>query len=83
MEVGQEEAAIDLTMMTEYGRSITEVTEVVRNTLTNRVENLVGLQVKELNIRIVNVFFPEQGQDQGRDLDQEQSQQRQEGGSQQ
>lgn len=64
VEVGQEEAAIDLTMTVEYGKSIPQLAEAVRNNVTSRVESLVGLRVTEANITVQNVFFPGE-EDQG------------------
>src|SRR5215217_3709655 len=43
VEVGEEEAAIDLTMALEYGVPIPRTTEQVRRNVVNRVENLTGL----------------------------------------
>jgi uncharacterized alkaline shock family protein YloU len=60
VEVGEEEAAIDLTMAVEYGVSIPQVTEAARRNVINRVENLVGLQVTEVNISVNDVQFPEE-----------------------
>lgn len=73
VEVGEVEAALDLTMAVEYGKSIPQVTESVRKNVVQRVENLVGLNVKEVNITVNDVFFPDQGQDENeerRELDQ-------------
>lgn len=64
VEVGEEEAAVDLTMTAEYGKSIPQLSEAVRRNVVNRVENLVGLKVTEVNITVGNIFFPEQEQDQ-------------------
>src|SRR3712207_5608717 len=52
VEVGQEEAALDLTLTAEYGKSIPQLAEAVRRNVTNRVENLVGLRVTEVNITV-------------------------------
>ena len=60
VEVGEEEAAIDLTMAVEYGVSIPQVTEAARRNVINRVENLVGLRVTEVNITVNDVQFPEE-----------------------
>jgi uncharacterized alkaline shock family protein YloU len=60
VEVGEEEAAIALTMAVEYGVSIPQVTEAARRNVINRVENLVGLQVTEVNITVNDVQFPEE-----------------------
>lgn len=59
-EVGQEEAALDLTCTVAYGSSIPRLADAVRNNVVGRVESLVGLHVTEVNITVSNVFFPEQ-----------------------
>ena len=64
VEVGEEEAAVDLSMTAEYGKSIPQLSEAVRRNVVNRVENLVGLNVTEVNITVTNIFFPQQEQDQ-------------------
>jgi uncharacterized alkaline shock family protein YloU len=64
VEVGQKEAAIDLTMTVEYGKPIPQLAEAVRNNVVSRVESLVGLRVTETNITVQDVFFPGEG-DQG------------------
>ena len=61
VEVGQEEAAIDLTMTVEYGKPIPQLAEAVRNNVVSRVESLVGLRVTETNITVQDVFFPGEG----------------------
>lgn len=60
VEVGQEEAAIDLTLTAEYGKSIPQLSEAVRKNVINRVENLVGLRVAEVNIEVGNIYFPDE-----------------------
>jgi uncharacterized alkaline shock family protein YloU len=60
VEVGEEEAAIDLTMAVEYGQSIPRLTDAVRRNVINRVENLAGLRVTEVNIQVNDVQVPEE-----------------------
>jgi len=64
VEVGEVEAAVDLTMTVEYGRTIHQVAEAVRSNVIRRVENLVGLRVTEVNIAVNDIFFPQQEQQQ-------------------
>ena len=59
VEVGEEEAAVDLTTTIEYGQSIPRVTEAVRRNIINRVESLTGLRVTEVNITVNDVQVPE------------------------
>jgi uncharacterized alkaline shock family protein YloU len=60
VEVGEEETAIDLTMAVEYGQSIPRLTDAVRRNVINRVENLTGLRVNEVNITVTDAQIPEE-----------------------
>jgi uncharacterized alkaline shock family protein YloU len=60
VEVGEQEAAVDLTVAIEYGVSIPQVTETVRRNVINQIENLTGLGVTEVNIAVNDVQFPEE-----------------------
>ena len=77
VEVGQEEAAVDLTLMVEYGKSIPQIADAVRRNVANRVESLVGLRVTEVNLAVNNVFFPQMEEEQERQRQQQQQQQQQ------
>lgn len=83
VEVGQEEAAIDLTLTAEYGKAIPQLAEAVRRNVANRVESLVGLRVTEVNITVSNIFFPQQEQEQERQRQLEQERREQEAQEQQ
>jgi uncharacterized alkaline shock family protein YloU len=83
VEVGQEEAAIDLTLTAEYGKSIPQLAEAVRRNVANRVESLVGLRVNEVNITVSNIFFPQQEAEQERQRQIEQQRREQEAQEQQ
>jgi uncharacterized alkaline shock family protein YloU len=61
VEVGRIEAAIDVKIGVEYGRNMLLLAERVRNRITERVENLTGLQVAELNVTVNDVIFREEG----------------------
>jgi uncharacterized alkaline shock family protein YloU len=64
VEVGEVEAAVDLSMSVEYGRTIHQTAEAVRSNVIRRVENLLGLRVTEVNITVNDIFFPRQEQQQ-------------------
>ena len=83
VEVGQEEAAIDLTLTAEYGKSIPQLSEAVRRNVINRVESLVGLRVTEVNITVSNVFFPQEEAEQQRQRELEEQRREQEAEQQQ
>jgi uncharacterized alkaline shock family protein YloU len=83
VEVGQEEAAIDLTLTAEYGKSMPQLAEAVRRNVANRVQSLVGLRVTEVNITVSNIFFPQQEAEQERQQQLEQERREQEAQEQQ
>jgi hypothetical protein len=60
VEVGRTETAIDLKMGIEYNRNILQTVEEVRRRITDRVESITGLRIKELNATITDITFPEQ-----------------------
>jgi uncharacterized alkaline shock family protein YloU len=57
--VGEQQTAADITINVEYGRSIPQVTQAVRERIIERVENLTGLEVTEVNIQVNDVILPE------------------------
>jgi uncharacterized alkaline shock family protein YloU len=62
VEVGQREAAVDLNMTVEYGVSIPQVAEAVRQNVMDRIRAMTGLIVKEVNINAGDLYFPEEQQ---------------------
>ena len=58
VEVGEEETAIDLSMAVEYGRPIPQISDAVRRNVINRIENLTGLRVTEVNITVNDALLP-------------------------
>lgn len=58
VEVGEKEAAVDVFVSVEYGVNIPAVAAAVRNNVINRVETMTGLLVKEVNVEVLNLFFP-------------------------
>jgi uncharacterized alkaline shock family protein YloU len=59
VEVGRTETAIDLKMGIEYNKNILQTVEEVRRRITDRIESMTGLRVKELNATITDITFPE------------------------
>jgi uncharacterized alkaline shock family protein YloU len=58
VEVGERQAAVDLTVVVEYGESIPVVCKQVRDQVIKRIEGLVGLEVTEVNITVDDLHFP-------------------------
>src|SRR5215210_3933356 len=57
--VGRTETAIDLKMGIEYNKNILQAVEEVRRSITDRVQSMTGLRIKELNATITDITFPE------------------------
>ena len=58
VEVGEREAAADLTVVIEYGESIPQVAEQVRDNVIRRVEGITGLTVTEVNVTVNDLHLP-------------------------
>lgn len=58
VEVGEREAAVDLTLVVDYGESVPDVADSVRSNIIERVEGLTGLTVTEVNIIVNDLYFP-------------------------
>lgn len=58
VEVGEVEAAVDLTVTIEYGESIPQVAEQLRENISKRIENITGLRVTEVNVTVSDLHFP-------------------------
>ncbi len=62
VEVGQLEAAVDVSIVVEYGNRIPEVAVNIQGNVKNAIESMTGLSVVEVNVHIHDVIF--KGQDQ-------------------
>ena len=58
VEVGEREAAIDITITVEYGESIPQVSNQVRENVVRRIEAITGLSVTEVNVTVNDLYFP-------------------------
>jgi uncharacterized alkaline shock family protein YloU len=54
-DVGTGRTAIHLDLITEYGESIPNVTEAVRRTVIDQIQDLTGLEVTEVNITVDDI----------------------------
>jgi uncharacterized alkaline shock family protein YloU len=58
VEVGEQEAAVDLTVVIDYGESIPMVSQKIRENVIKRIEGITGLRVTEVNVVVNDLFFP-------------------------
>ena len=61
VEVGTEEAAIDLRVVIQYGKKIDDVCRDVQLNVKEAVETMTGLKVKEVNVKVEGIAFREEG----------------------
>ncbi len=59
VEVGQKEAAVDVRIISAYGASIPQIAEGIRRNVSNRIESMTGLTVVEVNIDVIDLYFPD------------------------
>jgi len=63
VEVGEEEAAVDLYLIVRYGSRIPDVAWAVQENVKKSIENMTGLKVVRVNVHVQGVSFPQQGMD--------------------
>jgi uncharacterized alkaline shock family protein YloU len=59
-EVGERQAAFDLSFVVDWGYHIPSVAAEVRRKVTQRVEEMTGLETTEINVEITDISFDEQ-----------------------
>jgi uncharacterized alkaline shock family protein YloU len=57
VEVGQREAAVDVSIVIEYGYKIPEVAGNIQSNVKKAIESMTGLDVVEVNVQIHDVKF--------------------------
>lgn len=63
VEVGETQAAADITIVVEYPTPIQQVADNVRAAVTEAITRLVGLQVVEVNVDVNDVHLPDDDSD--------------------
>lgn len=57
VEVGQREAAVDVSIIVEYGIKIPEIASEIQQNVKRSIETMTGLHVVEVNVHIHDVHF--------------------------
>lgn len=55
VEVGEKEAAVDLSVVVDFGYSIPKVASNIQTNVRSAIENMTGLSVVEVNVQVVDV----------------------------
>lgn len=63
VEVGEKEAAVDVTIVVEYGESIPTVAQRIRDNVVRRIEGLTGLKVTQVNVEVNDLHMPGEDDD--------------------
>ena len=63
VEVGERQAAVDLTIVVEYGVAIADLSRAIRRNVIAAVQQMTGLEVAEVNVNVVDLHLP--GDDDG------------------
>jgi len=58
VEVGEREAAVDLSVTVDYGESLPVVSQAIRENVITRIEGITGLAVTEVNVMIGDLYSP-------------------------
>lgn len=59
VDVGEEEAAVDLFLIVRYGSRIPDVAWAVQENVKKAIENMTGLKVVRVNVHVQGVNFPQ------------------------
>lgn len=57
VEVGERQAAVDLSIVAEYGVAIHELAEAIRTNIIRSIERMTGLEVTEVNVTVTDIHL--------------------------
>lgn len=63
VEVGEKQAAVDLSVVVEYGVAIADLAAAARRNVITALERMTGLEVVEVNISVTDVHLPSEDDD--------------------
>ena len=71
VEVGTEEAKVDLHIVVRYGKRIPDVAWEIQDNVKKAVEQMTGLKVLQVNVHVQGVSFPGKEKEEETEGDQE------------
>lgn len=60
VEVGDQEASVDMYLVVEYGNRIPDMAWSVQNSVKKAIEKMVGMTVLNVNVYVQGISFPEE-----------------------
>lgn len=67
VEVGEKQAAVDVSIVADYGVAIHQLAAAIRRNVINAIESMTGLEVTEVNVTVHDIHFADDEADQGSD----------------
>jgi uncharacterized alkaline shock family protein YloU len=58
VEVVDSDATVSMNVVIDYGESIPEVAQAIRDNVVRRIEGTTGLHVSAVNISVTDLYFP-------------------------
>lgn len=58
VEVGEQQVAVDVTIVAEYPAALQDVADGVRGNIIRALETIVGMKVTEVNVTVNDVHLP-------------------------
>lgn len=59
VDVGESQAAADVSIVAEYGVAIHELADAIRANIIRSIERMTGLEVTEVNVTVTDVHLPQ------------------------
>lgn len=63
VEVGKKQVAVDLKVVIEYGKNIPKLYDEMKNVINDRVKEMTGLDIVEMNVHVIDVKTKKQYED--------------------
>ena len=63
VEVGEKQAAVDVSIVAEYGVAIHQLAAAIRRNVVNAIESMTGLEVTEVNVTVHDIHFADEDDD--------------------
>ncbi|GAA1480852.1 Asp23/Gls24 family envelope stress response protein [Gordonia sinesedis] len=57
VEVGERQAAVDVSIVADYGVAIHQLAAAIRRNVINAIEQMTGLEVTEVNVTVHDIHF--------------------------
>ncbi len=63
VEVGERQAAVDVSIVAEYGVAIHQLAAAIRRNVITAIEQMTGLEVTEVNVTVHDIAFGDDEQE--------------------